>query len=35
MARTIYIGPEEPANLTFFDDVLLGKAGELLPGIVR
>lgn len=34
-ARTIYIGAEEPANLTFFDDVLLGKAGEVLPGFVK
>lgn len=35
MARTIYIGAEEPANLTYFDDVLLGKAGEVLPGIAK
>jgi len=33
-ARTIYIGPEEPANHTYFDEVVLGKAGEVLPGLV-
>ncbi|HZD32862.1 MAG TPA: NAD-dependent deacylase [Candidatus Angelobacter sp.] len=34
-ARTIYVGPEEPANRAFFDEVLLGKAGEELPKLVR
>src|SRR5579875_1569606 len=34
-ARTIYVGPEEPANRTFFDTVVLGKAGEVLPKVVR
>jgi NAD-dependent deacetylase len=34
-ARTIYVGPEEPANLAFFDEVLQGKAGEVLPQMVR
>lgn len=34
-ARTIYVGPEEPANLTFFDEVVRGKAGDKLPGMVR
>jgi NAD-dependent deacetylase len=33
-ARTIYIGPEEPSNSAYFDEVLLGKAGEVLPGFV-
>jgi NAD-dependent protein deacetylase/lipoamidase len=33
-ARTIYVGPEEPANRTYFDEVLLGKAGETLPSLV-
>jgi NAD-dependent deacetylase len=33
--RTIYVGPEEPSNIAFFDDVLLGKAGEVLPELVR
>ena len=32
-ARTIYVGPEEPANRAYFDEVLLGKAGEVLPGL--
>lgn len=34
-ARTIYVGPEEPANTAFFDDLLLGKAGEVLPELVK
>ena len=33
-ARTIYIGPEEPANRAYFDEVLQGKAGEMLPRLV-
>ena len=33
--RAIYIGPEEPANSKFFDEVVLGKAGEVLPGLVK
>ena len=33
--RTIYVGPEEPSNSEYFDEVLLGKAGELLPEMVR
>jgi NAD-dependent deacetylase len=34
-ACAIYIGPEEPANAKFFDEVVLGKAGEVLPGLVK
>ena len=34
-AKAIYIGPEEPANSRFFDEVVLGKAGEVLPGMVQ
>ena len=34
-ARTIYVGPEEPSNSAFFDEVLLGKAGEILPELAR
>jgi NAD-dependent protein deacetylase/lipoamidase len=30
-AMTAYIGPEEPANLSAFDECFTGKAGELLP----
>jgi NAD-dependent deacetylase len=30
-ARTYYVGPEEPANRTLFDECYLGLAGELLP----
>ena len=32
--RTLYVGPEEPSNSEYFDEVLLGKAGEVLPGLV-
>lgn len=31
--RTVYIGLERPANADSFDQVLLGKAGEVLPGL--
>jgi NAD-dependent deacetylase len=34
-ARTIYVGPEEPANTSAFTDCHLGKAGELLPDFLR
>jgi NAD-dependent deacetylase len=30
-ARTIYVGPEEPANRSCFTECHSGKAGELLP----
>ena len=33
--RTIYVGPEEPANRAYFDEVLEGTAGEVLPGLVK
>jgi len=33
--RTIYVGPEEPANREFFEHVVLGKAGEVLPGLLK
>jgi NAD-dependent deacetylase len=32
--RTIYVGPEEPANRFAFSEYHLGKAGELLPRIL-
>lgn len=31
--RSIYVGPEEPANSAAFDECFFGKAGELLPGL--
>ena len=34
-AKTIYVGPEEPANHEYFDEVLMGKAGEVLPPFVH
>ena len=32
-ARTVYIGPEAPLNAQAFTNVVLGKAGEVLPGL--
>ena len=32
-AKTYYVGPEAPVNQASFDECLLGKAGELLPGL--
>ncbi|WP_420236418.1 SIR2 family NAD-dependent protein deacylase [Telmatobacter bradus] len=32
-ARTIYIGPEAPLNAQAFTQTVLGKAGEVMPGI--
>ncbi len=29
--RTVYVGPEEPLNAESFDEILLGKATEILP----
>jgi NAD-dependent deacetylase len=31
-ARTIYVGPEQPLNASAFTQIVLGKAGEVLPG---
>jgi NAD-dependent deacetylase len=33
-ARTIYVGPEEPANTSSFTECYLGKAGEVLPDLL-
>jgi len=33
--RTFYVGPEEPANNSYFDEVVLAKAGEALPKMVK
>jgi NAD-dependent deacetylase len=32
-ARTIYVGPERPANVSSFTECYLGKAGEVLPNL--
>jgi NAD-dependent deacetylase len=32
--RTIYVGPDEPLNAHAFDDIVLGTAAEMLPGMV-
>jgi len=32
--RTIYLGPEEPANASSFAECHLGSAGEALPGLL-
>jgi NAD-dependent protein deacetylase/lipoamidase len=34
-ARTIYVGPEQPANRTAFSECYPGKAGEVLPRLFR
>ncbi len=33
-ARTIYVGPEEPANASSFTECHVGKAGEVLPELI-
>ena len=33
--RTVYVGPEHPANSGAFTQVVLGKAGQVLPGMFR
>jgi len=33
--RTCYVGPEEPGNRAFFDEVFLGPSGEVLPGLFQ
>jgi NAD-dependent deacetylase len=33
-ARTVYVGPEEPANRSLFTECHLGKAGEMLPRLL-
>ena len=32
--RTVYVGPEEPLNATAFDEILLGPATQVLPGLL-
>lgn len=32
-ARTIYVGPEAPANAGAFDEHRLGRAGDVVPGL--
>lgn len=32
-ARTVYVGLERPANAAQFDEVRLGKAGDVVPGL--
>lgn len=32
-ARTVYIGPERPLNASAFTCIVLGKAGEVIPGL--
>jgi NAD-dependent deacetylase len=33
-ARTIYVGPEEPANASSFTECIWGRAGEVLPDLL-
>jgi len=34
-ARTVYVGPEAPLNASAFTHVVLGKGGEVLPGLFQ
>jgi NAD-dependent deacetylase len=34
-ARAFYVGPEEPVNAAYFDQLFIGKAGEVLPRLFR
>jgi NAD-dependent deacetylase len=34
-ARSVYVGPEEPLNASAFTRVVAGKAGEVLPGLLK
>ena len=34
-ARTVYVGPEKPLNLSAFTHVVEGKAGEVMPGLFQ
>lgn len=34
-ARTVYVGPEAPLNASAFTQVVTGKAGEVLPGLLE
>jgi NAD-dependent deacetylase len=31
--RTVYVGPEEPSNASAFDEIVLGTATQMLPGL--
>ena len=33
-ARTVYVGPEAPLNSAAFTQIAIGKAGEVLPGLL-
>ena len=33
-ARTVYVGPEEPANVSAFTECHLGRAGDVLPHLL-
>jgi len=33
-ARTVYVGPEAPLNASAFTQVVAGKAGQVLPGLL-
>lgn len=34
-ARTVYIGPEAPLNASAFSNIVVGKAGEVLPSLLE
>ena len=33
--RTVYVGPEEPLNADAFDEIVIGTAASVLPGLLR
>jgi NAD-dependent deacetylase len=33
--KTVYVGPERPLNAEVFDEILMGTAVEVLPGLVE
>lgn len=34
-AQAVYVGPEAPLNASAFTQVVLGKAGMVLPGLFK
>ena len=34
-ARTVYVGPEHPLNASAFTEIVDGRAGEVLPGLIE
>jgi NAD-dependent deacetylase len=34
-SRTYYVGPEQPENAAMFDQLFMGRSGEVLPDLLR